>query len=106
MSLKPISEKEILEPEVGRYDRIKIAVGYSEKIQAYYVKLSDADHGTSVFVTERSDVGYLKLATAKEFLASLHIVLDSSGVFVDGDEEQLAKVVSDLVLQLMERKRG
>jgi hypothetical protein len=107
MSLKPIAEGEVLQPEVGRYDRIKVAVGYSKKMRAYYVRLSDvADQHNAVFVTEKSDAGYLKLASAKEFLASLHIVLDCNGMYLDGDEEELAKVVADLVLQLMERLKN
>lgn len=76
-------------------------------MRGYYVKLSDiGDPNNSVFVINRSDAGYLSLIGTREFLSNLHRALDGKGLYIDGNEEELAKVVSDLTVQLMERKRN
>ncbi len=106
MSLRSITEDEKLSPEIGRYEKIRIAVGYSPSMRAYYVKLSDiVDPNTSAFVIDRSDTAYLRFIATNDFLSSLHVALDSKGMYVDGNEEELVRVVSDLTLKLMERKR-
>jgi hypothetical protein len=93
--------------ELGQYDDIKIAVGYARRIQAYYVKLTDtANSGESVLIIDRSDGGYLRFVQTTDFLASLHAGLDAKGLYLDGNEEKLASVVSNLTLQLMERIRN
>ncbi len=107
MSLKSITEDEKLHPETGRYERIRIAVGYSPSMKAYYAKLADeVNPDASVFVIDRSDAGYLRFIVNKDFLSSLHSALDDKGMYVDGNEEELARVVSDLALKLMERIRN
>ena len=107
LSLRNISEDEKPPPEIGRYGNLKIAVGYSQNMHGYYVKVSDiANSGNSVFVINRSDSGYLAFIGPAEFLSSLHRVMDSRGMYIEGNEQELAKVVSDLTVQLMERKRN
>lgn len=93
--------------EIGQYEKIRIIVGYARNARAYYVKLSAiADDGESVLLTDRSDVGYLKFAHAMDFTSALHAALDAKGIYFDGNEEELASVVSNLTLQLMERIRN
>lgn len=71
------------------------------------MKLSDiGDSNNSVLVINRSDAGYLGFIGANEFLSNLHRSLDSKGLYIDGNEEELAKIVCDLTVQLMERKRN
>ena len=76
-------------------------------MRAYYVKLSDLVNGSeSVLLTDRSDVGYLRFAQTTDFISALHAALDAKGMYLDGNEEELAGVVSNLTLQLMERIRN
>lgn len=76
-------------------------------MKAYYAKMTDdVNPNASVFVIDRSDAGYLRFIATKDFLSSLHLALDSKGMYVDGNEEELAAVVSDLTLKLMERIRN
>jgi len=112
LSLRKVSEEnngEQLHQETGQYGNIKIAVGYSQKMRAYYVKLSDGNE--SVLLTDRSDVGAgawadLVFARTVDFISSLHAALDAKGLYLDGNEEELASVVSNLTLQLLERIRN
>ena len=107
LSLRSIDEEEEASAEIGKYDNLKIAVGYSPNMQGYYVKISDImKPGKSVSVINRSGSGYLAFIGAAEFLASLHRAMDNKGMYIEGNEQELAKVVSDLTLQLMERKRN
>jgi hypothetical protein len=107
LSLRNIEEEEESSAEVGNYDNLKIAVGYSPNMRGYYVKVSDiAKPGRSVFVINRSESGYLAFIGAAEFLSSLHRAMDNKGMYLEGNELELAKVVSDLTVQLMERKRN
>jgi len=107
LSLRKVTEENNAHQEIGQYEHIRIAVGYSRNIRAYYVKLSDlADDDESVLLTDRSDVGYLKFATTMYFISALHAALDAKGMYLDGNEEELAGVVSNLTLQLMERIRN
>ena len=78
-------------------------------MRAYYVKLSDGNE--SVLLTDRSDVGAgawadLVFARTVDFISSLHAALDAKGLYLDGNEEELASVVSNLTLQLLERIRN
>ena len=107
MSLRSISEDEKPNPEIGKFGNVKVAVGYSVGMRGYYVKLSDIGHSNnSVFVMNRSDAGYLGFIGAMEFLSNLHRSLDSKGLYIDGNEDELAKIVCDLTVQLIERKRN
>ena len=107
MSLRSITEDEKPYPEIGKYENLRIAVGYSRSIRGYYVKLSDiADPSSLVLVIDRSDAAYLRFMSSSEFLSSLHEALDRKDMYIDGDEEELTKIVSDLTLKLMERKRN
>lgn len=102
-----MTEENNVHQEIGQYENIRIAVGYSRNIRAYYVKLSDlADDNESVLLTDRSDVGYLRFASTTDFISTLHAALDAKGLYLDGNEEELAGVVSNLTLQLMERIRN
>jgi len=93
--------------EIGRYENIGVAVGYSRNIRAYYVKLSDlADGGESILLTDRSDAGYLRFVQPMDFVSALHSALDAKGMYLDGNEEELAGIVSNLTLQLVERIRN
>jgi hypothetical protein len=98
--------------EIGKYEKIRVAVGYSRNMRAYYVKLSDLANGNeSVLITDRSDIGGggwadLKFAHTADFISALHAALDAKGLYLDGNEEELASVVSNLTLQLMERIRN
>ena len=93
--------------EIGRYENIGVAVGYSRNIRAYYVKLSDlADGGESILLTDRSDAGYLRFVQPMDFVSALHSALDAKGMYLDGSEEELAGIVSNLTLQLVERIRN
>jgi hypothetical protein len=106
MSLRKVDE-DGPNQEVGSYENIRIKVGYSQRMQAYYVKLSDlADPDGSVFVVDRSEAGYLTLVHPNDFLSALHTALNDKGVYVDGNEQELAAVVSNLALQLLEKKRN
>lgn len=107
LSLRRVTEENNVRQEIGQYENVRIAVGYSRNMRAYYVKLSDvADGSESVLLTDRSDVGYLRFATNVDFLSALHGALDARGMYLDGNEEELAKVVSNLTLQLVERIRN
>ena len=107
MSLRSVADDEKPNAEIGRYGNVKIAVGYSASMRGYYVKLSDiGDPNNSVFVINRSDAGYLSFIGASEFLSNSHRALDSKGMYIDGNEEELATIVCDLTVQLMERKRN
>jgi len=107
LSLRKVTEENGVHQATGQYENIRIAVGYSRKIRAYYVKLSDlADGSESVLLTDRSDVGYLRFTQTIDFISALHAALDAKGLYLDGNEEELAKVVSNLTLQLMERIRN
>lgn len=76
-------------------------------MRGYYARLSDLDDPSDpVFVINRSDAGYLAFIQTDEFLSALHRSLDSRGMYVEGDEQELAKIVSDLTLQLMEKRRN
>ena len=102
-----MSEENNVHQEIGRYENIRIAVGYSRKIGGYYLTLSDlADGSESVLLTDRSDVGYLRFAQPVDFLSALHAALDAKGMYLDGKEEELAGAVSNLTLQLIERIRN
>ena len=102
-----MAEESNAHQETGQYENIRIAVGYSRNTRAYYVKLSDvADGSESVLLTDRSDVGYLRFAQSVDFISALHAALDAKGLYLDGNEEGLASVVSNLTLQLMERIRN
>jgi hypothetical protein len=90
--------------EIGQYSNVQIAVGYSRSMHGYYVKLSDSDE--SVLLTDRSDAGYLKFAHPVDFISALHTALDAKGLYLEGNEEELASIVSNLTLQLMERIRN
>lgn len=107
MTLRNITEEEKPPPEVGRCGNLRVAVGYSEGMKGYYVRISNVtDSGNSVFVLNRSESGYLAFIGAAEFLTSLHRALDTHGMYLEGDEQDLAKVVSDLTVQLMEKRRN
>lgn len=107
VSLRRVTEESNAHQETGQYENIRIAVGYSRKTRAYYVKLSDvADGSESVLLTDRSDVGYLRFAQTVDFISALHAALDAKGMYLDGNEEELASVVSNLTLQLIERIRN
>jgi hypothetical protein len=107
MSLRKVTEDKDGRQEIGQYGNIRIAVGYSRNIRAYYVKLSDlADGNETVLLTDRSDVGYLRFAHTMDFISTLHTALDAKGLYLDGNEEELAGVVSNLTLQLMEQIRN
>jgi hypothetical protein len=107
LSLRKLSEENNVHQEIGQYENIRIAVGYSRTIRAYYVKLSDpADGNESVLLTDRSDAGYLRFAQPMDFISALHAALDAKGMYLDGNEEELAGVVSNLTLQLIERMRN
>jgi hypothetical protein len=102
-----VTEENSVHKEIGQYENIRVAVGYSRDIRAYYVKLSDlADGSESVLLTDRSDVGYLRFAQTIDFISALHAALDAKGMYLDGNEEELARVVSNLTLQLVERIRN
>jgi len=107
LSLRRVTEENSVHKEIGQYENIRVAVGYSRDIRAYYVKLSDlADGSESVLLTDRSDVGYLRFAQTIDFISALHAALDAKGMYLDGNEEELARVVSNLTLQLVERIRN
>ena len=102
-----MTEEDNVHQEIGQYRNIRVTVGYSRNIHAYYVKLSDYTNGNeSVLLTDRSDVGYLKFAHTTDFISALHLALDARGLYLDGNEDELASVVSNLTLQLMERIRN
>ena len=102
-----MTEENNVHQETGQYESIRIVVGYSRNIRAYYVKLSDvADGSESVLLTDRSDVGYLKFVQTVDFISALHAALDAKGMYLDGNEEELASTVSNLTLQLIERIRN
>jgi hypothetical protein len=107
LSLRKVTEENSVHREIGQYENIRIAVGYSHKIRAYYVELSDIANGNDpILLTDRSDVGYLRFATTMDFLSALHAALDAKGMYLDGNEEELASVVSNLTLQLVDRIRN
>jgi len=107
LSLRRVTEENSVHQEIGQYENVRIAVGYSRNIRGYYVKLSDiADGGEFVLVTDRSDVGYLRFAHTLDFISALHAALDAKGMYLDGNEEELARVVSNMTLQLIERIRN
>ena len=107
LSLRKVTEENNVHQETGQYESIRIVVGYSRNIRAYYVKLSDvADGSESVLLTDRSDVGYLKFVQTVDFISALHAALDAKGMYLDGNEEELASTVSNLTLQLIERIRN
>ena len=107
LSLRKLSEENNVHQEVGRYENIRVEVGYSRNIRAYYVKLSEpADGSESVLLTDRSDAGYLRFVQPMDFISALHAALDTKGMYLDGNEEELAGVVSNLTLQLIERIRN
>jgi hypothetical protein len=107
LSLRRVTEENNVHQETGQYENIRIAVGYSRNIRGYYVKLSDiADGSESVLLTDRSDVGYLRFAQPLDFISAMHATLDAKGMYLDGNEEELAGVVSNLTLQLIERIRN
>jgi hypothetical protein len=107
LSLRKLTEEDNGHQEIGQYENIRITVGYFRNIRAYYVKLSDIANGNeSVLLTDRSDVGYLRFAHTVDFISALHAALDAKGMYLDGNEEELAGVVSNLTLQLMERIRN
>ena len=68
--------------------------------------LFDATDGESILLTDRSDAGYLRFIQSADFISALHTALDSKGVYLDGSEEELARIVSNLTLQLMEQIRN
>ena len=41
-----------------------------------------------------------------DFISDLYAALDAKGLYLDGNEEELARVVSNLTLELMERTRN
>jgi len=107
VSLRKLPEENNVHQEIGLYENIRIAVGYSRNIRAYYVKLSEpADGSESVLLTDRSEAGYLRFVQPMDFISALHGALDAKGMYVDGNEEELAKVVSNLTLQLIEHIRN
>ena len=107
LSLRKLSEEKNVHQEMGQYENTKIAVGYSRNIRAYFVKLSEpADGSESVLLTDRSDAGYLRFVQPMDFISALHAALDTKGMYLDGNEEELAGVVSNLTLQLIERIRN
>jgi hypothetical protein len=107
-----VTEEDNVHQEIGQYENIKVAVGYSRNMRAYYVKLSDlANANESVLLTDRSDVGGggwadLRFTHTMDFISGLHAALDAKSLYFDGNEEELASVVSNLTLQLMERIRN
>lgn len=107
MSFKKIYEENSVAPELGQYEKIKIRVGYSSHTNAYYANLTDTSNpDISFFVVDRSDMGWSRFTVAGDFLSSLHSVLDKEGMYVDGNEEELAAVISDLMFKYLERKRN
>jgi hypothetical protein len=98
--------------EIGQYGNIRVAVGFSRNMRAYYVNLSDRANGNeSVLLTDRSDVGAggwadLRFAHKLDFISDLHAALDAKGLYLEGNEEELASVVVNLTLQLLERIRN
>jgi len=107
LSLRRVTEENSVHRETGQYENVRIVVGYSRDIRAYYVKLSDVGDGSEfVLVTDRSDVGYLRFAHTVDFISALHAAMDAKGMYLDGNEEELARVVSNLTLQLIERIRN
>jgi hypothetical protein len=107
LSLRRVTEENNAHQETGRYENVTIAVGYSRNMSAYYVRLADvADGNESVLLTDRSDVGYLRFVQNVDFISALHAALDAKGMYLDGNEEELARVVSNLTLQLIERMRN
>ena len=106
VSLRKLPEENNVQ-EIGHYENIRVAVGYSPNIRAYYVKLSEpADGSESVLMTDRSDAGYLRFVQPMDFISALHAALDAKGMYLDGNEEELAGIVSNLTLQLIERIRN
>ena len=107
LSLRKLSEEKNVHQEIGQYENIRIAVGYSPNIRGYYVKLSEpADGSESVLLADRSDAGYLRFVQPMDFISALHGALDAKGMYLDGNEEELARVVSNLTLQLVDRIRN
>jgi hypothetical protein len=113
LSLRKLTEEDFGQrhEEIGQYENIRVAVGYSRNMRAYYVKLSDRANGNEpVLLTDRSDIGGggwdLKFAHTVDFISALHAALDAKGLYLDGNEEELANVVYSLTLQLMERIRN
>lgn len=107
MSLRKVTDDKDGHQEIGRYENIRITVGYSRSIRAFYVKLTDcADGVESVLLTDRSSSFNLRYARASDFISDLHATLDAKGLYLDGTEEELAAVVFNLTLQLMERIRN
>lgn len=107
LSLRKVVEDKDGHQEIGQYGNVRVVVGYSRSIHGYYVKLSDlANGGESVLLTDRSDEGYLRFADKMEFVSALHPALDARGLYLEGSEEELAGVVANLTLQLMERLRN
>ena len=76
-------------------------------MHAYYVKLTDrSDSVEPVLLTDRSDSYNLKFTRPLEFISALHTTLDAKGLYFEGNEEELAGVISSLALQLVERIRN
>ena len=107
LSLRKLSEEKNVHQEIGQYENVRIEVGYSRNISAYFVKLSEpADGSESVLLTDRSDAGYLRFVQPIDLISALHGALDAKGMYLDGNEEELARVVSTLTLQLIEHIRN